>query len=136
MAFFLMPVTAVLLTGLTDAQDVANATSLSTSLRVLSGSIASSLTTTFWSRREALHHERLTEVINPFNETFMQACDAATASGLDPLAFAAQVQSEITRQGYILGFVELFGCFALICIVFAFVIWLADGPSRSTAKSA
>ncbi len=75
-------------------------------------------------------------MINPFNETFMQAYDAATASGLDPLAFAAQVQSEITRQGYILGFVELFGCFALICIVFAFVIWLADGPSRSTAKSA
>lgn len=134
--FFLMPVTAVLLTGLTDAQDVANATSLSTSLRVLSGSIASSLTTTFWSRREALHHERLTEAINPFNEPFLQAYDAATESGLEPLAFAAQVQSEITRQGYILSFVELFQCFALVCFVFALVIWLADSPGRLTAKSA
>lgn len=103
---------------------------------MLSGSIASSLMTTFWSRREALHHERLTEGINPFNEPFIQAYDAATASGLDPLAFAAQVQSEIKRQGYILSFVELFQCFALVCFVFAFVIWLVDSPGRLTAKSA
>lgn len=94
------------------------------------------LTTTFWSRREALHHERLTEAINPFNEPFLQAYDAATESGLEPLAFAAQVQSEITRQGYILSFVELFQCFALVCFVFALVIWLADSPGRLTAKSA
>ena len=86
--------------------------------------------------REALHHERLTEAINPFNEPFLQAYDAATESGLELLAFAAQVQSEITRQGYILCFVELFQCFALVCFVFALVIWLADSPGRLTAKSA
>lgn len=49
---------------------------------------------------------------------------------------SSQVQTEITRQGYILSFVELFQCFALVCFVFAFVIWLADRPSRLTAKSA
>lgn len=120
-AFFLMPVTSILLSGLTTPEDVTNATSLSTSLRVLSGSIASSLTTTFWSRREALHHERFTEA---FDGTTTFWADAAETLGgaADPSTVVPVLVHEITRQGYLLGFVELFRAFMILGLLFAVVI--------------
>ena len=61
-AFFFMPLTSILLSGLTPDR-VASASSLSNCVRVLCGSVGTSLTTTLWERREILHHVRLTEHI-------------------------------------------------------------------------
>ena len=108
-ALFFMPLTSIIISGL-DAKDIANASSLSNCTRVLAGSIGSSLATTMWERQEALHHARLTQL---------------TQMGLSPEQAKVWVANEITRQGFLLGFNELFWLASIAFIGLAGLVWLS-----------
>ncbi len=58
-ACFFMPLTTITLSGL-PPERLAAASSLSNFTRTLAGSIGTSITTTLWTNREALHHAQLT----------------------------------------------------------------------------
>lgn len=108
-----------------DAKDIANASSLSNCTRVLAGSIGSSLATTMWERQEALHHVRLTESINPFNPAAQHGLNQLTQMGLSPEQAKVWVANEITRQGFLLGFNELFWLASIAFIGLAGLVWLS-----------
>ncbi len=61
-----MPLTTLTLSGL-PPEKLASASSLANFFRTLAGSIGTSITTTMWSDREALHHSQLTEHITDYN---------------------------------------------------------------------
>lgn len=123
-AMFFMPLTSIIISGL-DAKDIANASSLSNCTRVLAGSIGSSLATTMWERQEALHHVRLTESINPFNPAAQHGLNQLTQMGLSPEQAKVWVANEITRQGFLLGFNELFWLASIAFIGLAGLVWLS-----------
>ena len=123
-ALFFMPLTSIIISGL-DAKDIANASSLSNCTRVLAGSIGSSLATTMWERQEALHHVRLTESINPFNPAAQHGLNQLTQMGLSPEQAKVWVANEITRQGFLLGFNELFWLASIAFIGLAGLVWLS-----------
>ena len=123
-ALFFMPLTSIIISGL-DARDIANASSLSNCTRVLAGSIGSSLATTMWERQEALHHVRLTESINPFNPAAQHGLNQLTQMGLSPEQAKVWVANEITRQGFLLGFNELFWLASIAFIGLAGLVWLS-----------
>lgn len=123
-AMFFMPLTSIIISGL-DAKDIANASSLSNCTRVLAGSIGSSLATTMWERQEALHHVRLTESINPFNPAVQHGLNQLTQMGLSPEQAKVWVANEITRQGFLLGFNELFWLASIAFIGLAGLVWLS-----------
>ena len=101
---------------------------------MLAGSIGSSLATTMWERQEALHHVRLTESINPFNPAAQHGLDQLTQMGLSPEQAKVWVANEITRQGFLLGFNELFWLASIAFIGLAWeLVWLST--PRSTRKS-
>ena len=126
-AFFFMPLTSILLSGLKPDQ-VAGASSLSSCVRVLCGSIGTSLTTTLWERREILHHARLTERITEFDagtaETFARLADLGFSRDMS-LEYIAK---EITRQGYILGSGELFWLGGVLFLLLIILVWQARPP--------
>src|SRR6267378_8353488 len=62
----LVPLMSIVLSGLPPGR-VASASGLANTLRTLAGSFATSLTTTWWDRREALHQAHLSESITLFN---------------------------------------------------------------------
>ncbi|MFR0873598.1 MAG: hypothetical protein ACLSHC_02315 [Bilophila wadsworthia] len=93
--------------------------------RVLAGSIGSSLATTMWERQEALHHVRLTESINPFNPAAQHGLNQLTQMGLSPEQAKVWVANEITRQGFLLGFNELFWLASIAFIGLAGLVWLS-----------
>ncbi len=68
MACFFMPLTTITLSGL-PPERLAAASSLSNFTRTLAGSIGTSITTTLWTNREALHHAQLTESVTPLTPT-------------------------------------------------------------------
>lgn len=129
-ATFFMPLTNILLAGLPRSA-IASASSLSNCVRVLLGSVGASLTTTLWERREALHHARLVESISPYNPLASEALTRLNDLGLDPSAANAYLAKEITRQGYIISFNEIFYLYAAIFIGLALLVWLAKPPFTS-----
>ena len=126
-ACFFMPLTTISFSGLKPHQ-LASASSLSNFLRTLSGSIGASIINTLWERREAVHHEWLTEAINPYNPTSQQALAALQSAGFSSDQGSAYLAREITRQGFLLGSNEIFGLSALLFLGLTLVVWLAKPP--------
>ena len=126
-ACFFMPLTTISFAGLKPHQ-LASASSLSNFLRTLSGSIGASIINTIWERREAVHHEALTEAINPYNPVSQQALQSLQQVGMSEAQSGSYLAREITRQAFVMGSNEIFYVSAGLFILMIGFIWLAKPP--------
>jgi DHA2 family multidrug resistance protein len=98
-ACFFMPLTTITLSGLRPNQ-IASASSLSNFLRILAGSIGTSITTTLWDRREALHHAQLTQHVTLYDQASLlwfrcwkaPACPPASSRPTPPCRLPGKVR--------------------------------------------
>jgi DHA2 family multidrug resistance protein len=97
-SLFFMPMTTILLSDLS-GPDIADAASLSTFIRTIGASFASSLTTWIWSRNASVHHSILGEHVNLYNP------EAVSALQTQSLAYVNQT---LTQQAYMLSTIDLF----------------------------
>jgi len=100
-SLFFMPMTTILLSDLSGS-DIVDAASLSTFMRTLGASFASSLTTWIWSRNASLHHAILTEHINPYNPLVAPLLKENSQTVL------VSINSVITSQSYMMSTIDLF----------------------------
>ncbi|MEI8634764.1 hypothetical protein P4S72_27365 [Vibrio sp. PP-XX7] len=100
-ALFFMPMTNILLSDLSGS-DVADAAGLSTFIRTLGASFASSLTTWIWSRNAGIHHAIFGEQINVYNPL---ASSITQSGSISLLSNANQI---VTGQAYMLSTIDLF----------------------------
>lgn len=128
-ALFFMPLTSLSLNGIPGG-DIANATSLSSCLRTLGGSIGSSLVMTQWERLEALHHVRFAEGMTDASIAFAQAMQGLRSMGMSSMQATAWINQEVTRQGFLVGFNELFWAGGWAYFLMAGLVWLAPAPQR------
>ncbi|WOA52892.1 multidrug efflux MFS transporter permease subunit EmrB [Dickeya solani] len=126
-ACFFMPLTTITLSGL-PPERMAAASSLSNFTRTLAGSIGTSITTTLWERREALHHEQLSEVINPYNPITQQTYQQLEAMGMSQQQVSSYLAQQITAQGLIIGANEIFWLSAGVFVVLIVLVWFAKPP--------
>ncbi|MFB9135401.1 DHA2 family efflux MFS transporter permease subunit [Vibrio olivae] len=101
-ALFFMPMTTILLSDLS-GPDVSDAASLSTFIRTIGASFASSLTTWIWSRNASLHHSVLAEHISPYNPLVAPALQNG-----DTQTTLAGVNGTITSQSFMMSTIDLF----------------------------
>ncbi|WP_106476997.1 DHA2 family efflux MFS transporter permease subunit [Phytohalomonas tamaricis] len=118
-ALFFMPTTTILLSDLSGEQ-IADASALSTFLRTLGGSFASSLTTWLWDRRAIFHHAQLTEHVTSTNYAAQNYLNALSG---DETSRLMQLNEVITQQGFMMSTVDYFYLMmwvfaAMIAIVF------------------
>jgi len=130
-AFMFMPLTTIFLSNLDDKQ-VADASGLTTFLRVLGSSFASSLTTWIWNRRADYHHANLTEhvsIYNPGAVEYLDKMGGATQANL------STVNNLTTSQSYLMSLNDYF--YMLGCLFFALIIvvWFAKGPFIKSSKA-
>ncbi|MEL0630427.1 DHA2 family efflux MFS transporter permease subunit [Psychromonas aquatilis] len=131
-AFMFMPLTTIFLSNL-DHDQVAEASGLTTFLRVLGASFASSLTTWIWNRRADYHHATLAEHVslqNPGAVEYLDKIGGATQSNL------YSINSIVEKQSYMMSTNDYFymlGCLFFVLIGF---IWVTKGPfiKDSSAK--
>jgi DHA2 family multidrug resistance protein len=123
LALFFVPLMSIVLSGLPPGR-VASASGLANTLRTLAGSFATSLTTTWWDRREALHQSRLTESITLFN---------APAHG--ETAFAL-LERSIVQQAYMLATNDLFWLWGWTFLALIAVVWFARPPFSAAGTHA
>ena len=107
MGLFFVAMLAIAFDGL-PPEKVPAASGLSNFLRITGGSFATSLTTTFWDRREALHQSRLAESVNVYAPAYQQSLGQLHALGLNDQAAAGTMTRAMIGQGYLLSSLDLF----------------------------
>jgi MFS transporter, DHA2 family, multidrug resistance protein len=124
MAFFFIPLQAIVFSGLTPER-LPSAAGLSNFVRITAGAVGTSLFTTFWENRAILHHAQLSESVNAGNAAAMQTLGQLTAGGLSTEQALASINRTIDQQAYTMAVTDMFYLSGLLFFVLIAVIWLA-----------
>jgi DHA2 family multidrug resistance protein len=132
-AFFFVPLTAILLSKL-PPQRIAAAAGLSNFLRMLGAGFGTSLSVTFWDRRQALHYSQLTESVTPYSHTTTDALNHMQALGLNQHSALAYIAHDILNQAYTMSINDFYWISAIAFVVLMVIVWFARPPfiSRGT----
>jgi len=134
MAFFFIPLQAIIFSGLTPDRMPA-AAGLSNFARITAGAIGTSIFTTVWENRAALHHSELAEGINNANSAATAAMSQLAASGYDASQSMAMINRMIDQQAYTLAVNDLFFLSGVLFVVLLAFVWAAQ-PAKNVAVDA
>ena len=134
MAFFFIPLQAIIFSGLTPDRLPA-AAGLSNFVRITAGAIGTSIFTTAWENRAALHHAELAEKISSASNAATTAIGQLGASGLDPAQSMALINRMIDQQAYTLAVDDLFLLSGMLFLVLLVFVW-ATKPAKNVAVDA
>lgn len=104
------------------------ASGLSNFLRITAGSFATSLTTTFWDRREALHQSRLAESMTLFDPTLHRALQTLKGAGATEHVGQAILTGGMVQQGYLLSSLDLFYLSGWLVLALIPLCWFVRRP--------
>ena len=131
MAFFFIPLQAIVFSGLTPDK-MPSAAGLSNFVRITAGAVGTSLFTTLWESRATLHHAQLTEAVNRGNDTAVQTIAQLMASGLSSEQALASINRMIDQQAYTMAATDLFYLSSVLFFALIAMVWLAK-PKRGGA---
>ena len=124
MAFFFIPLVTLTLSGLSPDRLPA-ASGLSNFLRITAGAMGTSIATTVWDSRAAMHHSQLVESVTQGNAAAGDAIRGLGNSGLSPDQVLAQLNGVVTQQAYMLATADVFYASAVLFVLLIPLVWLA-----------
>ncbi|HSW17721.1 MAG TPA: DHA2 family efflux MFS transporter permease subunit [Ramlibacter sp.] len=130
-AFFFIPLTTITLSGLTPDR-IPAAAGLSNFIRITFGAVGTSVATTLWESRAALHHAQLAESVNAGNPAAQAMLSGLAASGLSSEQALAQVNRLVDQQAFTLAANDLFWASSMMFLVLIGLVWLTRRPVRAT----
>ncbi|MDD0812676.1 DHA2 family efflux MFS transporter permease subunit [Curvibacter sp. RS43] len=134
MAFFFIPLVTITLSGI-PPERIPAASGLSNFVRITAGAFGTSIATTAWENRAALHHAQLVESIQAGNGPAMVALQGLSSAGLTSEQALAQVNRLVDQQAFMLAANDVFLVSAIIFMALIPLVWLSH-PLPSTAGSA
>ena len=132
-ACFFIPLVSITLSGL-PPERIASASGLSNFVRITAGAFGTSISTTVWDNRAAMHHAHLTEAIHGGSLAASRTLDSLQSSGLGATQALASVDRIIEAQAYVLSADDIFYAGAVIFILLIPLLWFAS-PRRSVAAA-
>jgi len=130
MAFFFIPLTTLTLAGL-PPERIPSAAGLSNFVRITAGAMGTSIATTLWESRAAMHHAHLTEGLVQGQGVFAATLDKLTAAGLSQAQALAQINRLIDQQAFTRAADDIFIGSAGIFLLLIGLIWLTRRPPRA-----
>jgi DHA2 family multidrug resistance protein len=124
MAFFFIPLQAIVFSGLT-AERMPSAAGLSNFVRITAGAIGTSIFTTVWENRANLHHAQLAEAVNRGNGSAVQILGQLGTSGLSSEQALASVNRMLDQQAYTMAVTDVFYLSSALFLLLVGVVWLA-----------
>jgi DHA2 family multidrug resistance protein len=124
MAFFFIPLVTITLSGLTPDR-IPAASGLSNFLRITAGAMGTSITTTLWENRAALHHSQLAESVNQGNNAATSAMNGLAGSGLSSEQVLGQINRLVDQQSFMLAANDIFYASAILFLLLIPLVWLA-----------
>ena len=132
MAFFFIPLQAIVFSGLTPDRMPA-ASGLSNFVRITAGAVGTSLFTTLWESRAALHHAQLSESVNRGNAAATQTLSQLAAAGYTPEQALASVNRLLDQQAYTLAVTDVFYLSSVLFFALLVLLWAAKPRPGSAA---
>ncbi len=135
LGMFFVALLTVALDGL-PPERVPAASGLNNFLRITGGSFATSLTTTWWDRREALHQSRLVESLSAYDPGYSNMLSQLHAHGFGADSAAALVLRQVISQGYLLSSLDIFYFSGWVVMLLVPLCWLVRRPAGGAAAVA
>ena len=132
MAFFFIPLVTLTLSGLTP-QQMPSASGLTNFVRITAGALGTSVFTTLWESRAAMHHAHLAESVNAGNPVAMSTLQTLMSSGLSQQQALAQINRLVDQQAFMLAADDLFRASAWIFLGLIVLVWMTKAPPRLAA---
>ncbi len=132
MAFFFIPLQAIVFSGLTPDRMPA-ASGLSNFVRITAGAVGTSLFTTLWENRAALHHAQLSESVNRGNAAATQTLSQLAAAGYTPEQALASVNRLLDQQAYTLAVTDVFYLSSVLFFALLVLLWAAKPKPGAAA---
>ena len=123
MPFFFIPLQTLIFNGIPPEQ-LPSASGLSNFVRITCGAVGTSLFTTLWERRAALHHAHLAEGVQAARPGTQPMLDRLAASGLSPEQALAHVQRQIDQQAFTMAVTDVFLLSSTLFIGLIGLVWL------------
>jgi MFS transporter, DHA2 family, multidrug resistance protein len=133
MAFFFIPLMTITLSGL-HPDRIPAASGLTNFVRITAGAMGTSISTTLWESRAALHHAQLAESISVGNPTVQATLSALSAAGLTPEQALAQINRLVDQQAFMLAANDIFYGSAILFLALIPLVWLTH-PQRTPGGS-
>jgi DHA2 family multidrug resistance protein len=102
-------------------------------LRITAGSFGTSLATTFWERREAVHHTQLVEHITAFTPQAGDVMNRLGDMGLGGDQILARINRVLTQQTSLLAANDIFWISGWVFALLVASVWFARKPFGTTA---
>ncbi len=133
-ACFFIPLVSIALSGLPPDR-IPSASGLSNFARITAGAFGTSISTTLWDNRAAMHHAHLAESVNSGSLAATQALSNLQASGMDPAQSIAMLDRIINVQAYVLAADDIFYASTVIFLLLIPLLWFTH-PLKSSAPDA
>jgi MFS transporter, DHA2 family, multidrug resistance protein len=133
MAFFFIPLMTITLSGLTPDR-IPAASGLTNFVRITAGAMGTSISTTLWESRAALHHAQLAESISVGNPAVQATLSGLSAAGLTPEQALAQINRLVDQQAFMLAANDIFYGSAILFLALIPLVWLTH-PQRTPGGS-
>ncbi len=133
-ACFFIPLVTITLAGL-PAHRIPSASGVSNFARIMAGGFGTSISTTLWENRAAMHHAHLAESVNAGNLAATQALSNLQASGFDNAQSLAMLDRLVNVQAYVLSADDIFYGSAVIFLLMIPLIWVTH-PGKASAVDA
>ena len=124
MACFFIPLVTLTLSGLSPDK-IPAASGLSNFVRILAGSFGTSIATTVWQDRAAMHHAHLSEAINLGSTATNSTLAGLASAGLSPTQALGTINRLVDQQAYMLAASDVFYVSALMFLALIPVVFLA-----------
>ena len=105
------------------------ASGLSNFLRITAAGFATSIITTFWDRREALHQSQLAEAVTQYSPAYQVILRQLHHVGLTDQAAAGAMTQVMIGQGYLLSSLDLFYASAWLSVLMIPLCFLVRRPA-------
>jgi len=124
MAFFFIPLQAIVFSGLAPQQMPA-AAGLSNFVRITAGAVGTSIFTTAWESRAVMHHAQLTETLTSTNNAATLTLNQLGAAGYNSEQALATVNRILDQQAYTMAATDIFWLSSIIFVALIGLVWFA-----------
>jgi MFS transporter, DHA2 family, multidrug resistance protein len=132
MGIFFIALLSITFDGL-PADKLPAASGLNNFLRITASGFATSLTTTFWDRREALHQSRLVDSLSAFSPPLREGVQNFMNLGLTDRSADAAIVKGVVAQAYLLSSLDLFYLSGWTVLLLIPLCWMARRPAGGEA---
>jgi DHA2 family multidrug resistance protein len=134
MAFFFIPLVTITLSGISP-EKIPAASGLSNFVRITAGSFGTSIATTIWQDRAAMHHAQISEYVNQGSVATNGAMAGLSGAGLSPEQILGTINRLADQQAYMLAANDVFYASAIIFLLLIPLVYLTR-PAKPDAASA